>query len=125
MSSTPSARSQAEKPPTSIVSTKGRVPWLVKDGPRSCRILLHVQPKASRTELAGEFGDRLKLRVAAPPVDGKANRQILQFLSTILDLPKSRLVLERGASGRDKTVVVPLPAQQVQKRLAATIAKRH
>ncbi|MEQ1663128.1 MAG: DUF167 domain-containing protein [Thiobacillus sp.] len=67
---------------------------------------LHVQPGARITETAGEHGGRLKLKIAAPPVDNKANVQILSWLSKQLGLPRSAVTLVRGESARLKTVLL-------------------
>ena len=67
---------------------------------------LHIQPKAAKTEISGIHGDRLKIRLKAPPVDGKANAELIRFLSDVLGLPKNRLTITHGLSGRQKTVVV-------------------
>lgn len=71
-----------------------------------CLIRLHIQPRASRTEVAGLHGDALKLRIAAPPVDGEANDAVIRFLAEKLGVPRSAVTLERGASSRAKTVRV-------------------
>lgn len=71
-----------------------------------CLIRLHVQPRASRTEVAGRHGDALKLRIAAPPADGEANDAVIRFLAERLGVPRSAVTLERGASSRAKTVRV-------------------
>jgi len=63
---------------------------------------LHVQPRASRTAFAGEFDGRIKLRTTAPPVDGKANKEIIAFLSKQFRTAKSNIKLVRGDTGRDK-----------------------
>ncbi len=65
-----------------------------------------VVPGASRTEVAGLLGERLKVRVAAPPEKGAANRELLAFLARRLKLPKGRLRLALGAHTRDKVVEV-------------------
>ncbi|OFZ19724.1 MAG: YggU family protein [Bdellovibrionales bacterium GWB1_55_8] len=66
-----------------------------------------VQPKASRTEVMGPHGEpaRLKIRVAAPPVDGAANEELLRFLKKQLKLPISQLVIVRGDSSKMKDVL--------------------
>ena len=71
-----------------------------------CLIRLHIQPRASRTEVAGLHGDALKLRIAAPPVDGEANDAVIRFLAERLGVPRSAVTLERGTSSRAKTVRV-------------------
>ena len=68
---------------------------------------LQVQPGASRSEWAGRYGERaLRLRVAAPPVDGKANEACRRFLAETLGVPTSQVSIVRGESGRSKTLVV-------------------
>ncbi len=63
---------------------------------------LHVQPRASRTELAGTHNGALKMKVQAPPVDDAANDAIVRYFSKLLDIPKSRLSIASGAKARDK-----------------------
>jgi hypothetical protein len=67
---------------------------------------VRVQPRASRTELVGRHGDALKIRVAAPPVDGAANEALVRFLAERLGVPSSSVAVTAGASGRLKTVAV-------------------
>jgi uncharacterized protein (TIGR00251 family) len=70
------------------------------------RLRLHVQPGASRTAVQGEHDGCLKLAVAAPPVDGKANDAILTWFARRLGVPRSALRIAAGASGRRKTLLV-------------------
>lgn len=70
------------------------------------RIAVQVQPRASRTELAGLHGEALKIRLAAPPVDGAANDALIRFLAETLGVPRSAVVISSGSSGRRKSVVV-------------------
>jgi uncharacterized protein (TIGR00251 family) len=65
-----------------------------------------VQPRASRTELAGVAGDALRIRVAAPPVDGAANDALIRFLAERLGVARSGISVARGAAGRSKVVAV-------------------
>lgn len=67
---------------------------------------LRVQPRASRTEFAGVHGDRLRLRLNAPPVDGKANAALVEFIAGAFGVPRARVVLEQGETSRDKRVRV-------------------
>ena len=64
----------------------------------------HIQPGAARSEIAGRHGDRLKIRIGAPPADGKANAALTSYLARRLGVAKSRVALVRGATGRQKTV---------------------
>jgi len=70
------------------------------------RLRLHVQPRASRSELAGVHGDALKVRVAVPPVDGAANETLVRFLAEQLGVARSAVRVESGAAGRAKVVTV-------------------
>jgi hypothetical protein len=63
---------------------------------------VRVQPRASRTEFAGRIGDRLRVRLNAPPVDGRANAALVEFVADACGVGRARVTLERGASGRDK-----------------------
>jgi uncharacterized protein (TIGR00251 family) len=70
-------------------------------------IKLRVSPCAKRSSIEGAYGDdALKLRVAAPPVDGKANVEAERFLAKMLGVPHSEVAVVRGASGRDKALLV-------------------
>lgn len=72
---------------------------------------LHVQPKASKDEWCGLHGERLKLRIKAPPVDGKANQYLLKFIAAEFAVNKSACRLVSGESGRDKRITVNSPRQ--------------
>jgi uncharacterized protein (TIGR00251 family) len=67
---------------------------------------LYVQPKASKNELAGVHEGLLKVRLAAPPVEGEANKECIKFLAKVLDVPKSRLEITHGHKSRRKTILV-------------------
>jgi hypothetical protein len=69
-------------------------------------IRVHVQPRATRSEIAGRHGDAVKVRLKAPPVDGAANEELLRFLSELLGRPGHAVTLVRGATSRAKTVAV-------------------
>lgn len=79
--------------------------WLAIDK-GDVRVSVHVQPRAGRTEIRGVHGGALKVRLAAPPVDGAANEELVSFLAKRLRVPKSAIRIERGARGRRKTVSV-------------------
>jgi len=89
--------------------------WRREDG-AALLLALHVQPGASRTEIAGTHGAagdaRLKLRLAAPPVDGKANAELLRFLAQAFGVPLRQVVLVRGATSRQKSVRIDSPARR-------------
>ncbi len=80
-------------------------PWLRVAG-ADVVLSLHIQPGAKRTEVAGEHGEALKIRLGAPPVDGKANDALIAFLAERLGVPKARVILEAGQTSRSKRVRV-------------------
>ena len=67
---------------------------------------LHVQPGARRSAIAGLHGGALKIKVAAPAVDNKANAALIDFLGETLGVPKSAVALRHGATGRRKVVEI-------------------
>ena len=69
-------------------------------------ISLRVQPRASHNEVVGWIGDILKIRLAAPPVEGAANASCLDFLADLLDLPQTQLEILRGEHSRNKVVQI-------------------
>src|SRR5215471_9953683 len=67
---------------------------------------IRVQPRASRTALAGEHGGAIRLSVAAPPVNGKANEECRRFLAELLRVPRGAVEILKGASSRTKIIRV-------------------
>ena len=67
---------------------------------------LHVQPGASRTEFAGRHGERIKLRLAARALDGKANAALVEFLAAYYGVPKRNVRIAAGLKSRRKRVVI-------------------
>jgi uncharacterized protein (TIGR00251 family) len=67
---------------------------------------IRVQPRASRTALAGEHAGAIRLSVAAPPVDGKANEECRRFLAELLRVPRGAVEILKGASSRTKIIRV-------------------
>ena len=68
------------------------------------RITCRVQPRAGRSAVKGIQGGSLRIALAAPPVDGRANEELREFLSDTLDVPKSSITIVHGEKGRDKIV---------------------
>lgn len=67
---------------------------------------LHVQPGASRTEFAGKHGERIKIRLAAPAHEGKANEALIEFLATYYGVPRRSVRITSGLKSRQKRVVI-------------------
>src|SRR5688572_11117846 len=74
--------------------------------PKGVRFKVMVQPRASRTEIVGVHGDALKVRVAAPPVDGAANEELSRHLAKQLGVAASAVQVVGGATGRRKIIEV-------------------
>ncbi|MES2535128.1 MAG: DUF167 domain-containing protein [Pseudomonadota bacterium] len=70
------------------------------------RLAVQVMPNAKKCEVLGPFDGALKIRLQAQPIDGKANEALIRFLASLLDVPKSALVLTHGQSGRRKVIDV-------------------
>lgn len=73
---------------------------------------LHVQPRAARDVVAGRHGERIKIRLAAAPVEGKANTSLLRFLAEEFGVPKKAVNITSGHNGRLKTVVIQGPKRK-------------
>lgn len=67
---------------------------------------LHIVPNAKKSEIVGTHGDALKVRVAAPPVDGAANDEICRFIAKLVGVPRSAVTIVRGQTSKAKTVSV-------------------
>ena len=81
-------------------------PWLQITGKGDLHLTVHVQPGAKTTACAGVHGDALKIRLHAPPVDGKANQALVAWLAKTLSCPQSTIALIRGQTSRRKTLSI-------------------
>lgn len=87
---------------------------------KSCLLQVRVTPRAGRTEVIGWQGDVLRVRVAAPPVQGKANAALLRILADVLDVSVGALRIVRGESSRSKTVQIEgVSEEEVRQALGA------
>ena len=80
--------------------------WLSRAADGSVILTLHIQPGAKKTEITGLHGEALKIRLAAPPVDGKANAALIAFLAKACGVSKSAVELVSGDTCRAKRVRV-------------------
>jgi uncharacterized protein (TIGR00251 family) len=91
--------------------------WL-RAGDGKITLTLHIQPGVKKTEVAGLYGDALKIRLAAPPVDGKANAALIGFVADRLGVAKSAVSLKSGQTSRRKVLeVLAVSAGDVQRLL--------
>ncbi len=81
------------------------------------KIAAHIQPNASQNEVVGFKDGVLQVRIAAPPVKGKANQELIKFLSNVLGVSKSNLTIEKGITSKKKTVVIRGLGQEQVARL--------
>jgi uncharacterized protein (TIGR00251 family) len=89
------------------VSDPSPASWYQCQAQRGLLLLhVHVQPNARRTEIAGLHGSRLKLRLAAPAAEGRANALLVGFLARLFDLPGAQVMIRHGLHGRTKTVEI-------------------
>jgi uncharacterized protein len=79
--------------------------WYRRNG-ESITLTLHVQPGAKCSEIAGLHGDALKIRLAAPPIEGRANEALLKFIAKLFDVPLRNVELKQGGQSRHKVVAV-------------------
>jgi hypothetical protein len=91
----------------------------MSEGKRGAALAIRVTPRARKDEIVEILADQtIKIRLAAPPVDGKANKALIEFLAKVLDVPRSRVEIIAGASGRDKLVsILDLDSGEAQSRI--------
>ena len=80
--------------------------WFRLTAAGGATLSLHVQPGAKKSECAELHGEALKIRLAAPPVDGKANEALLRFLAQRLAIPRQQISLKSGQTSRQKVIEI-------------------
>jgi hypothetical protein len=80
-------------------------------------LTLHVQPGAKHSNIAGLHGDALKIRLAAPPIEGRANEALLKYLAELFGVPIRQIELKQGAQSRHKVVVISGSARNPEELL--------
>ena len=86
-------------------------------------VAVRAVPGASRAEIVGLHGDELKIKVCSPPVDGRANEELLKVLADVLEVRPRLLSVVGGHTSRSKAVLVQADAAEVERRLAACIGR--
>lgn len=79
---------------------------IIQEDSDGVRLRVRVTPRAAKSALAGVADSVLRVRIAAPPVDGKANEALLRYLSELFAVPVRRVAIVHGESGREKTVKI-------------------
>jgi len=94
------------------------VTWLQSRGD-AVLLTLHIQPGAKKTEVVGLHGAALKIRLASPPVDGKANAALIAFIAEKLGIAKAQVSLVSGQTSRSKRVAIAsVSASEVEQKLS-------
>lgn len=83
--------------------------WYRYDDADNLVLTLHIQTGAKNTEAAGLHGDALRIKLAAAPVEGKANAALLKFLAKHFDVPLSQVILRQGDKSRHKVIIIQQP----------------
>jgi len=91
------------------------------DGQKGSALAVRITPRATRNEIVEVLDDgTIKVRIAAPPADNEANDALIEYLSEILGVPRSKLDIVAGASGRDKLIaVVDMDVETAHQRILA------
>jgi len=91
----------------------------VHEGAKGVSFSVKVQPRARRNAITGTLGDALKLALTAPPVEGRANQAVIEFLAETLEIPRASVTITSGETSRNKVVrVAGVSRQTVEQRLA-------
>ncbi len=83
--------------------------WCRYDDANNLVLTLHIQTGAKNTEAAGLHGDALRIKLAAAPVEGKANIALLKFLAEHFDVPLCQVILKQGDKSRHKVIIIQQP----------------
>ena len=86
----------------------------------NAKLTVHVVPRAAKSALAGRHGDAIKIRIAAPPVEGAANAELVRFLAETLGVPRRAITITAGTTGRRKIVSVDGIATSIALRILET-----
>jgi uncharacterized protein (TIGR00251 family) len=94
------------------------------DGKKGSALAVRVTPRSSRNEIAGIMKDgTIKIRLTAPPVEGKANQALIEFLAEVLEVPRSKIEIVAGIKGREKLVsIIELDAETTQARILGKLS---
>lgn len=91
----------------------------MSEGRRGTALAIRVTPRARKDEIVEILADQtIKIRLTAPPVEGKANEALIEFLAKVLDVPRTKIDIVAGASGRDKLVsILDMGSSEAQARI--------
>ena len=78
---------------------------------------VHINPNSKKDEIVGIYNDSLKLKISSPPINGKANKALIKFLSKYLNIPKTKIKIEKGEKSKDKLIVIENKREEIVKKL--------
>lgn len=88
------------------------------------RVTVKVHPRAKRTAITGRLGEAYKLDLAAPPVEGKANEECIEFFAKLTGTPRGRVHIVTGQTARMKVVEIgDIAQEELERRLSRSLAK--
>ncbi len=97
---------------------------LCKSTKEGVTLEIKVIPRANRSEIVGILDERLKIKVKSPPVDGKANKEIIKFFSSFLGIPKKDIEILRGTSSSHKTIIFRGRGEEIEQRIRKYLKER-
>jgi len=74
-------------------------------------LYVQIQPKSSKDEVVGILGENLKIKITAPPIDGKANEHLCRFIAKVFNVSKSQVSILKGETSKIKTLLIKQPQQ--------------
>ncbi|EKD39519.1 MAG: hypothetical protein ACD_75C00379G0002 [uncultured bacterium] len=99
-------------------------PYLSQSADGAVLLHVYVQPKASKSKVVGLFDGCLKIAITAPPVDGKANEEVVKFLARLLDIPGRNIAIQAGGQSRRKRVLLRAArVEDILAKIEAILAK--
>jgi len=102
-----------------LSSSSADVAWRRLGADGSITLAIHAQPGAKQTEVAGVHDAALKIRLAAPAVEGRASDALIAFLAESFGVPRRNVTLVRGETGRRKTLRIASPAARPDREWAS------
>ena len=94
----------------------------VRESAKGVAFAIKVQPRARKNAITGVVGEALKLALTAPPVDGRANQAVIEFLAGFFEIPRASVTIASGETSRNKIVrIAGLSRMAVEQRLSETL----
>jgi len=89
--------------------------YTINEAKKQIELTVRAAPNSSRNEVVGEIENSIKIKLKAPPVDGEANNELVNFLSKWLKVSKSDIIIQRGGASKNKKILLPLNEAVLEK----------